>query len=149
MNQGRKVVGLQKLNLCTEITDLDQLSDHLGIAIPHLWDGQIPAHYKNDLADWRELVGWSPSDALVQYLLRRSAMKTVDVLVYIHSDLRAEDRTKVTQEVKESAGVISANFDQHEHPHAFLVEYNPDAVQSGQILFAVRRHDPAATMIGL
>lgn len=76
-------------------------------------------------------------------------MKIVDVLIYVHPELSPEDRTKVEQGVVACAGVISANFDKHKHPHALTVEYNPDAVQAKQILEVVRRHDPAATMIGL
>ena len=45
--------------------------------------------------------------------------------------------------------MISANFDKHKHPHALTVEYNPDGVQSKQILEVARRYDPAATMVAL
>lgn len=67
----------------------------------------------------------------------------------MHPKLSPEDRSKVEQGVAVCGGVISANFDKHKHPHALTVEYNPDAVQSKQILEVVRRHDPAATMVGL
>lgn len=76
-------------------------------------------------------------------------MNIVDVLIYVHPELSPEDRAKVEQGVVACAGVISANFDKHKHPHALTVEYNPDAIQSKQILEAVRRHDPVATMVGL
>lgn len=76
-------------------------------------------------------------------------MKIVDVLIYVHPELSPEDRAKVEQGVAGCDGVISVNFDKHKHPHALTVEYNPDAVQSKQILEVVRRHDPAATMVGL
>jgi len=76
-------------------------------------------------------------------------MKIVDVLIYVHPELLPEDRAKVEQGVLASAGVISANFDKHKHPHALTVEYNPDAVQSKQILEVARRYDPVATMVGL
>ena len=76
-------------------------------------------------------------------------MKIVDVLIYVHPELLPEDWAKVEQGVLASAGVISANFDKHKHPHALTVEYNPDAVQSNQILEVARRYDPAATMVAL
>lgn len=76
-------------------------------------------------------------------------MKNVDVLIYVHPELSAEDRARLAREVAGSVGVISANFDQHPHPHALLIQYNPDATQSKQVLEVVRRHDPAATMAGL
>lgn len=76
-------------------------------------------------------------------------MDTVDVLIHVHPELSAEARAKVEQEAMSCNGVIAANFDHHKHPHALTVLYNPDAVQGKQILEVVRRHDPAATMIGL
>jgi len=76
-------------------------------------------------------------------------METVDVLIYVHPELLPEARTKIEHEVSACAGVISACFDQHKHPHALTVLYNPDAVQSKQILEVVRRHDPTSTMVGM
>lgn len=76
-------------------------------------------------------------------------MDTVDVLIYVHPELSPEDRATVAQEVMACAGVIAANFDHHKHPHALTVLYNPSAVKDKQILEVVRRHDPAATLIGL
>jgi hypothetical protein len=76
-------------------------------------------------------------------------MDTVDVLIHVHPELSQEARVKVEQEVMTCAGVIAANFDKHKSPHALTVLYNPDAVQDKQILEAVRRQDPAATLVGL
>jgi hypothetical protein len=76
-------------------------------------------------------------------------MKIVDVLVYVHPELATADRTRLEREVAGSVGVISANFDKHKHPHALTIQYNPDAVQSTQLLEVVRKHDSSATMAGL
>lgn len=76
-------------------------------------------------------------------------MDTVDILIHVHPDLSPETRAKVEQEVIACAGVVAANFDHHQHPHALTVLYDPDTVQSKQILEVVRRCDPAATMVGL
>lgn len=76
-------------------------------------------------------------------------MNNVDVLFYVHPELSLEDRAKVTQAVEACVGVISASFDKHKHPHALIVQYTPEAIQSKQILDVVRRHDPAATMAGM
>lgn len=76
-------------------------------------------------------------------------MDTVDVLIHVHPELSQEARDKVEQEVMTCAGVIAADFDKHKSPHALTVLYNPDAVQDKQILEAVRRQDPAATLVGL
>jgi hypothetical protein len=76
-------------------------------------------------------------------------MPTVDLLFHVHPELSMEARTKLEQEASACNGVISANFDHHKHPHALIVLYNPDAIQSKKILDVVKRHDPAATMAGL
>ncbi len=76
-------------------------------------------------------------------------MDTVDVLIHVHPELSQEDRAKVEREVMSCAGVIAANFDKHKSPHALTVLYNPDAVQDKQILEAVRRQDPAASLVGM
>ena len=76
-------------------------------------------------------------------------MKNVDVLIYVHPELSAEDRARVAREVAGAVGVISANFDPHKHPHALLIQYNPDATHAKQVLDAVRRHDPSATLVGM
>jgi hypothetical protein len=76
-------------------------------------------------------------------------MDTVDVLIYVHPELPADARSTVEREVLACAGVLSADFDHHKHPHALTVLYNPEAVKDQKILETVRRHDPAATMVGL
>lgn len=76
-------------------------------------------------------------------------MSKADVLVYVHQELPAPERVKLEQAVMGSAGVISANFDQHAHPHALEVVYEPEMVRARQILDVVRRHDPEASLVGL
>lgn len=74
---------------------------------------------------------------------------TVDMLIHVHPELSQEARAKIEQEVSACNGVITANFDHHKHPHALIVLYNPDVIQSRQMLDVVKRHDAAATMAGL
>ncbi len=76
-------------------------------------------------------------------------MSTPDILIHVHPELSAEVRAKVESDVAACTGVITANFDHHKHPHALIVIYNPDVIRSEQILATVRKHDPAATMVGL
>lgn len=76
-------------------------------------------------------------------------MSNADVLIYVHAELPQADRAKVKKEVEACAGVVSADFGKSKHPHALIVEYKSEAIQSKQILDAVRRHDPAATMTGM
>jgi hypothetical protein len=76
-------------------------------------------------------------------------MSIVDVLVYVHPELPAADRAKVRQAVLSKVGVVEADFDQHKHPHALIVQYKPDIVQSAQILDVVRQFDAQADLVGL
>lgn len=76
-------------------------------------------------------------------------MKLTDVLIHVHPELAAETRAKVEEDVRSRNGVVSAHFNHREHPHALVVEYDPDAVQTAAILEAVKRFDPDATMVGL
>lgn len=76
-------------------------------------------------------------------------MTTADLLIHVHPELSPEKRAKLEQEVSAKNGVITANFDHHKHPHALIVLYNSDVIQSKQILDVVKRLDPEATMAGL
>lgn len=76
-------------------------------------------------------------------------MTTVDMLIHLHPELSTEIRAKVEKEVSACNGVISANFDHHQHPHALIVLYNSDAIPSKQILDVAKHYDPAASMVGL
>lgn len=74
---------------------------------------------------------------------------TADILIHVHPEYSPEDRCRIEEEVSNQAGVICAKFDQHRHPHALTVLYNPDSVHSSDLLGIVRKHDPDAAMAGL
>jgi hypothetical protein len=76
-------------------------------------------------------------------------INTPDILIYVHPELSAEVRTKIENDVMGRAGIISAHFDHHKHPHALTVLYNLDAINEKEILASVRKYDPAASMVGL
>lgn len=76
-------------------------------------------------------------------------MDTPDIMIYVHPELSAEGRAKVEKEVMGCVGVIAADFNHNKHPHALMVVYNPDATSGEKILAAVKKHDPAASMVGL
>lgn len=76
-------------------------------------------------------------------------MNRPDILIHVHPELSAGDRAIVEHEVMGCPGVIAADFDHHDHPHALVVVYNPDAISGKQILASVRKFDPAASMVGL
>jgi cell division protein FtsX len=72
-----------------------------------------------------------------------------DILIHVHPDLPADTRAKVEEDIQAHDGVVSVHFSHQEHPHALVVEYDPDTIQTSRILEAVRHYDPAATMVGL
>lgn len=76
-------------------------------------------------------------------------MDTADILIHVHPELSAEARTMLEKEVAGCDGIVAANFDHTKHPHSLIVLYNPDVIDGKGILEVVRKHDPAATMVGL
>jgi hypothetical protein len=78
-----------------------------------------------------------------------TTIHTPDILIYVHPELSGDDRTKIENDVAKSAGVVSAHFDHHKHPHALTVLYNLDAISEKEILASVRKYDPSASMVGL
>lgn len=76
-------------------------------------------------------------------------MNKADMLIYIHPGLDAQKRTELERMVEGRPGVDCAEFDFHSHYHAMMVRYDPDAVQGMQILQAVRKTDPMASIVGL
>ncbi len=76
-------------------------------------------------------------------------MNTADMLVYIHPELDAKARESLIRAVESRIGVDCAEFAHHQHPHAVLVKYDPDAIRGIQILDTVRKADPRAAMVGL
>ncbi|MBI5891835.1 MAG: hypothetical protein HZB47_14395 [Nitrosomonadales bacterium] len=76
-------------------------------------------------------------------------MNTADMLIYIHPELDVQKRADLQKTVEGRAGVDCAEFDPRSHNHAMMVRYDPDAIQSMQILDIVRKADPVATMVGM
>lgn len=76
-------------------------------------------------------------------------MNTADMLVYVHPEFDAHKRKHVENWISGCIGVDCAEFDHHAHPHALIVKYDPETVQSRKILGMVRKVDPAACMVGL
>ncbi len=76
-------------------------------------------------------------------------MNMGDMLIYVHTELDVQNRRHLENWVSGRIGVDCAEFDQHAHPHALIVKYDPATVQGMEILNIVRNVDPAATMVGL
>lgn len=76
-------------------------------------------------------------------------MNTADMLVYVHPELDVQGRAHLENWVSGCVGVDCAEFEHRPHPHVLIVKYDPETVQSMQILNMVRKVDPAASMVGL
>jgi len=75
-------------------------------------------------------------------------MNITDILIHIHPDLSAEQRTQVEDFVSNQDAVVSVHFSP-EHQHEMTVAYNPESISSETILGLVRQWDKDAMMAGL
>ena len=76
-------------------------------------------------------------------------MNSADMLIYVHPELDAKERSHLESMVERVVGVACAEFDHHSHPHALIVKYDPDEIRGMQILDMVRKTDPIAVRVGL
>ena len=76
-------------------------------------------------------------------------MNTADMLIHVHPDLDAHERSDLERELEGCIGVDCAEFDHKPHPHTLMVKYDPETVTGMDLLHRVRRYDPIATMVGL
>jgi hypothetical protein len=60
-------------------------------------------------------------------------MNISDIMIHVHPELSAEQRTKVEDELSNQDGVISVHFS-FEHQHEMTVAYNPESVTAENIL---------------
>ena len=72
----------------------------------------------------------------------------VDILINVHPDLSAEERTQLDDDLRAIEGVISVHFSV-EHPHLLTVEYNPAQTSSDTLLKHVDERGVEASKIGL
>lgn len=76
-------------------------------------------------------------------------MNTADMMIHMHSELNVYDKAEISRWLESRIGVDCAAFSHRPNSHALLVKYDPDALKGIEILQAVRRLDPVATMVGL
>lgn len=76
-------------------------------------------------------------------------MDTADILIHIHPELDVSARANVSRKLEGHIGVECAEFNHHTHPHVLVVKYDPDTIESMQILNMVRECDPMAAIVGL
>lgn len=72
-----------------------------------------------------------------------------DIVVHLHPESCCDDREKLERELRAQEGVISVHFNEQEHPHALVVAYNPDTVNSETLLSEIRKCDKQAVMASL
>jgi cell division protein FtsX len=71
-----------------------------------------------------------------------------DIVVHLHPDTTAECKGRIEEELRAQDGVVSVHFSEEDHPHALVVAYNPEAVNSETLLAEVRKCDKEAVMAG-
>ena len=76
-------------------------------------------------------------------------MNTADMLIHVHPELDADARSRLERTIEGRIGVDCAEFTHRPHSHALIVKYDPDAIQSMQVLDVVRKLDPEATSVSL
>jgi len=75
-------------------------------------------------------------------------MQMADVMVHIDETVDPERRAKIADTVRAHKGVMAvAHHD--EKPHLMIIEYDPDAVTSQQLLQVVLGQGVHAELIGL
>lgn len=72
-----------------------------------------------------------------------------DIVVHLHPENSCDDRDKIERELRNYNGVLSVHFNTEEHPVAMVVEYEPAAVTSDEILAEIRKCDKNAVMAGI
>lgn len=76
-------------------------------------------------------------------------MDIADMLIHVHPELNAQQKTELARKLEGQVGIDCAEFSRQHNTHSLLVKYDPDAVKGLDILQLVRSVDPVATMVGL
>ena len=72
-----------------------------------------------------------------------------DVVIHLHPQTSCDDRSKIERDLRARAGVVTVTFNEEQHPHALVVQYDSNQVNSQEVLEEVRKCDSDATMAGL
>lgn len=75
-------------------------------------------------------------------------MEMVDTLIHVRTDLTTQQRDAMEEELRGYPGMLSVHFS-HEHSHLLVVEYDPNAISSAEILKHVGERGAQASRIGL
>jgi len=71
-----------------------------------------------------------------------------DIVVHLHPETTADCKASIEQGLRAREGVVSVHFNEDDHPHAVVVAYNPEAVNSEALLAEIRKCDTEAVMAG-
>ncbi|MFQ5642270.1 MAG: ATP-binding protein [Thiogranum sp.] len=71
-----------------------------------------------------------------------------DIVIHLHPEATADCKGRIEEELRARDGVLSVHFNEQDHPHALVVAYNPEAVDSQTILAGIRQCDREAVMAG-
>ena len=74
--------------------------------------------------------------------------KLVDITIHIDEDLSVERRETINAALR-ATGSVTDVYTDHKTPHLFVVKYDPQQGNSGQLLNVVAKHDVHAELIGL
>lgn len=75
-------------------------------------------------------------------------MNITDIMIHVHPQLSAEQRSKIEDVIGNQDGVMSVHFSP-DHEQELTVAYNPESITSEAILSLVRQWDEDAVMAGL
>jgi hypothetical protein len=75
-------------------------------------------------------------------------MATADIMLHVDESLDEPGRERVKESLRELAGIANVRSTEHT-PHLFVVEYDPSAVKSSDILHRVTGAGLHAELVGL
>lgn len=75
-------------------------------------------------------------------------IQLADVTLHIEDTLDADQQATVEEQLRALDGVVSVHTPDN-RPHLTMVEYNPDKLNSSQVLETVRANGLSAHMIGM
>jgi hypothetical protein len=73
-------------------------------------------------------------------------MQTTDIMIHIDEQLDTNQQQELESEARKLEGVIAPRFNQ---PHLFLVSYNPEKINSSELLNAVKANGYNGQLVGM
>jgi hypothetical protein len=77
-----------------------------------------------------------------------SDIKLIDVTIHIDKDVDSDTRQRIDAALRTKTGVVSVHMP-NDKPHLLVVEYDPDATDSSNMLAAVQQVAGSAQLIGM